>query len=154
MGACVSYESMSVSPMSTVKLILSDGNLREFAWPIKASHAIQKESDCFVCDADEMEFGGFVTAFPADKELRPGQIYFALPRSVLRQPMQAEDLAALAVKASLALAKAAPGGGRALVFPDPRPPVTTATMPAAASRRRRNWSSGRSFDPNLSAIPE
>lgn len=134
----------------TAKLILPDGDLREFAWPVKASHAIQKESDCFVCDADDMEFDGFVTAIPADEELRLGQIYFVLPRSMLGKPMLAENLAALAVKASSALMKAAPAGKRALVFPEQWSPPTT----VAATARRRSVGAGRCFETNLIAIPE
>ncbi|PKA60976.1 hypothetical protein AXF42_Ash019965 [Apostasia shenzhenica] len=152
MGTCSSCEATAVAPMTTAKLILLDGELREFAWPVKAAHALHKNPDCFVCDSDEMEFGGYVSAVPADQELRPGQIYFALPRSMLRQPLQAEDLAALAVKASAALMKAAPGGARPLVFPEACP---SQPMPAAdRRRRRRSGGSGRSFESNLNAIPE
>ncbi|KAI0503648.1 hypothetical protein KFK09_014583 [Dendrobium nobile] len=151
MGSCVSHEATAVAPVMTAKLILPDGELREFAWPVKASHAIQKETDCFVCDADDMEFDGFVTAIPADEELRPGQIYFALPRSMLGQPMPAENLAALAVKASSALMKAAPGRKMALIFPEMCSPATTVK---ATARKRRNGGMGRCFETNLGSIPE
>lgn len=141
-----------MAPLTTAKLVLINGELREFACPVKASHALQKDEEFFVCDADEMEVGGLVTAVPDNVELRLGQIYFVLPRSMLRQPLQAADLAALAVKASSALVRAAPGGEKQLVFSE------TLSEPAEKTqerrRRKRSDGSGRSFESNLSSILE
>ncbi|KAG6432932.1 hypothetical protein SASPL_104524 [Salvia splendens] len=58
------------------KLILLSGQLHEFA-------LLPQDSDCFICSSDEMEFGEFPAAMGGD---------------------EAEDMAALALKASLALA--------------------------------------------------
>ncbi|PKU79942.1 uncharacterized protein LOC110113818 [Dendrobium catenatum] len=152
MGLCTSCEATTVAPITTAKLILINGELREFACPVKAAQALQKDEEFFVCDADEMDFGGFVTAVPDTVELRLGQIYFVLPRSMLRQPLQAADLAALAVKASSALMRAAPDGETKLVFSETRSEPAERTP--ERRRRKRSSGSGRSFESNLSSIVE
>ncbi|XP_009799961.1 uncharacterized protein [Nicotiana sylvestris] len=100
MGICSSCESTSVA---TAKLILQDGRLQEFPYPVKASYLLQRDPTIFICNSDEMEFGDVVSAISADEELQPGQLYFALPLSNLKRRLQAEEMAALAVKASSAL---------------------------------------------------
>ncbi|KAE9466910.1 hypothetical protein C3L33_01169, partial [Rhododendron williamsianum] len=52
-----------------------------------------------------MDFDDVVSAVSDDEELQLGQLYFALPLSRLRRRLQAEEMAALAVKASSALMK-------------------------------------------------
>lgn len=52
-----------------------------------------------------MEFNELASAMNGDEELQVGQIYFALPLSWLARPLQAEEMASLAVKASTALAR-------------------------------------------------
>ncbi|XP_055827952.1 uncharacterized protein LOC129896144 [Solanum dulcamara] len=100
MGMCNSCESTSVA---TAKLILQDGRLQEFTYPIKASYLLQKDPTIFICNSDEMEFGDTVSALNADEELQLGQLYFALPLKRLRNILRADEMAALAVKASSAL---------------------------------------------------
>ncbi|KAL5715088.1 hypothetical protein ACHQM5_016966 [Ranunculus cassubicifolius] len=102
MGICSSTDSISVS---TIKLVLHDGTLQEFSYPVNVSQALQKNPGCFICNADEMDFNNFVTAIHGDEDLQPGQLYFVLPLSRLKYPLQAEEIAALAVKASSALSK-------------------------------------------------
>lgn len=102
MGICTSCESTSVA---TAKLILADGRLEEFSYPVKASYVLQKDPTIFICNSDEMDFGDVVSAISGDEELQPGQLYFALPLSRLKRRLQAEEMAALAVKASSALTK-------------------------------------------------
>lgn len=89
--------------MRTVKLILMDGELEEFSYPEKVSNLLKRNPDCFICNADEMEFDGLVRAVDGDEELQPGLLYFELPLIYLKQRLQAEDMASLAVKASSAL---------------------------------------------------
>ncbi|XP_055804505.1 uncharacterized protein LOC129873433 [Solanum dulcamara] len=100
MGICSSCESTSIA---TAKLILQDGRLQEFPYPVKASYLLQKDPSIFICNSDEMDFGDVVSAISADEELQPGQLYFALPLSNLKRRLKAEEMAALAVKASSAL---------------------------------------------------
>lgn len=100
MGNCNSSESTSVA---TVKLILHDGQLQEFSQPVKASQVLEKYPTCFICDSDDMEFGGIVSEVDGDGDLQPGQLYFALPKDSLKSPLQPAEMASLAVKASLAL---------------------------------------------------
>ncbi|KAM1348921.1 hypothetical protein PS2_003087 [Malus domestica] len=103
MGICNSCESISVA---TAKLILQNGQLQEFSKPIKVSHALQMMNVSpmhFICDSDYMEFGGFFSAVDGDEVLQLGQLYFVLPLSWLKKPLRPEQMAALAVRASLAL---------------------------------------------------
>ncbi|KAL6993658.1 hypothetical protein U1Q18_011770 [Sarracenia purpurea var. burkii] len=102
MGICSSCESTSVA---TAKLILQDGRLQEFSYPVKASYLLQKDPTSFICNSDEMDFDDVLSAVTDDEELQPGQLYFALPLSQLKHPLLPEEMAALAVKASSALMK-------------------------------------------------
>lgn len=100
MGNRTSY---APEPMRTAKLILLDGKLEEFSYPEKVSNLLKRNPDCFICNAEEMEFDGLVGAVDGDEELEPGQLYFELPLIYLRQRLKPENMASLAVKASLAL---------------------------------------------------
>ncbi|CAN1225015.1 hypothetical protein LINGRAPRIM_LOCUS933 [Linum grandiflorum] len=64
-----------------------------------------------------MEFNDVVLAVSEEEELQPGQLYFALPLSWLKRPLQPEQMAALAVKANSALMNHATedGGGGGIV---------------------------------------
>ncbi|CAL1380428.1 unnamed protein product [Linum trigynum] len=116
MGNCRSCDSTRVAGggASTAKLILQDGRLQEFSYPVKASFVlrmIDTHAPHFICNADEMEFDDVVLAVDDEEELQPGQLYFALPVAWLRHPLQPEEMAALAVKASSALMKTSAAGG-------------------------------------------
>ncbi|XP_076931346.1 uncharacterized protein LOC143596456 [Bidens hawaiensis] len=100
MGICSSCESTSVA---TAKLISHDGRLQEFSYPVKVSYVLQDNPSTFICNSDDMEFDDVLSPVNDNEELQLGQLYFALPMSRLRQPLQPEEMAALAVKASSAL---------------------------------------------------
>ncbi|XP_009138455.1 uncharacterized protein LOC103862502 [Brassica rapa] len=108
MGICSSSESTQVA---TAKLILQDGRMIEFTSPVKVGYVLQKYPMCFICNSDDMDFDDAVSAISADEELQLGQIYFALPLRWLREPLRADEMAALAVKASAALMQSGGGGG-------------------------------------------
>ncbi|KAF8047870.1 hypothetical protein N665_2794s0001 [Sinapis alba] len=111
MGICSSYESTQVA--STAKLILQDGKMMEFTTPVKVGYVLQKINPmCFICNSDDMDFDDVVSAISADEELQLGHIYFALPLSSLHQSLKAEEMAALAVKASSALMRSGHSCGR------------------------------------------
>ncbi|KAL5704939.1 hypothetical protein ACHQM5_023295 [Ranunculus cassubicifolius] len=76
MGICNSCDSVSVA---TAKLILPDGQLQEFPYPVKVSFLLQKYPSYFICDSDSMEFDGCVSALRDSEELQTGHLYFALP---------------------------------------------------------------------------
>ncbi|KAL3376424.1 hypothetical protein AABB24_003049 [Solanum stoloniferum] len=109
---CSSYESTSVA---TAKLILHDGRLQEFSYPIKASFLLQNDPTIFICNSDEMDFGNVVCAVKAEEELQLGQLYFALPLSQLKHKLKAEEMAALAVKASSALNHSSSSSGEKFI---------------------------------------
>ncbi|GAB2259816.1 hypothetical protein Droror1_Dr00010671 [Drosera rotundifolia] len=108
MGNCSSNSSISTP---TAKLILQDGTLQEFPHPIKVSYILQTNPNSIICNADDMEFGDVITALRDTEALEIGQLYFALPNNKLRRPLQPDEMAALAVKASAALMKSSGGGG-------------------------------------------
>ncbi|CAF2018820.1 BnaC07g31880D [Brassica napus] len=102
MGACGSSESRRTD---TAKLILPDGTLQEFTSPVKVWQILQKNPTSFVCNSDDMNFDDAVLAVGGSEDLRPGELYFVLPLTWLNHPLRAEEMAALAVKASSALSK-------------------------------------------------
>lgn len=102
MGACSSSESRRTE---TAKLILPDGTLQEFSSPVKVWQILQKNPTSFVCNSDDMDFDDAVVAVGGSEDLRPGELYFVLPLTWLNHPLRAEQMAALAVKASSALTK-------------------------------------------------
>ncbi|XP_047983843.1 uncharacterized protein LOC125224482 [Salvia hispanica] len=145
MGICSSCESTSVA---TAKLILGDGRLQEYPYPVKVSYVLQKNPAFFICNSDDMDFDDVVSAVSDDDELQPGQIYFALPLSQLSRRLQAEEMAALAVKASSALSKSI------LVFPGEND--LRQSVKDGRSGGRRSGGGGRrgKVTARLSAIPE
>ncbi|XP_040378589.1 uncharacterized protein LOC121053956 [Oryza brachyantha] len=167
MGACNSCEATAVAAVNgrgsaageatAARVVLADGALRRFPGGTRASQAVKAAGGApswFLCSADGLELGGAVAAVAGDdEELQPGQLYFVLPASMRRRPLQAEEMAALAVRASAALVGDHDGP---LVFPE-------ATAGAAADPRggkgcrrprRRRPSRGRDFVPDLGAIAE
>ncbi|KAG5001462.1 hypothetical protein JHK87_022534 [Glycine soja] len=53
---------------------------------------------CFICNSNEMKFHDVVSAIDEDQVLQPGQLYFVVPLSLLKHPLQAHEMAALVVK--------------------------------------------------------
>ncbi|KAM3260131.1 hypothetical protein ACQJBY_051412 [Aegilops geniculata] len=171
MGACNSCEATAVAAVtgaSTVgeataaRVVLADGQLQRFPGGTRASQAMKAAAAatggagaCFLCSADGLELGGAVAAVAGDEELQPGQLYFVLPAAMRRRALQAEEMAALAIRASAALAGDHDGP---LVFPDSASgaPAAARSGVKGASRRRsrRAPSLGRDFVPDLGAIAE
>ncbi|CAN8254779.1 unnamed protein product [Cochlearia groenlandica] len=108
MGACVSSEPLRTE---TTKLILQDGTLQEFSSPVKAWQILQKNPTSFICNSDSMDFDDAVSALSGNEDLVPGELYFVLPMTWLNQPLKAEQMASLAVKASYAMTKNGGSGG-------------------------------------------
>lgn len=168
MGACNSCEATAVvaadtsSPAfpPTAKVVLPDGALLEFSWPIKASHVIQKASmdhaACFLSSSDDLEPGCHVSSLRADADLQLGQLYFLLPASMLRRRLGSDEMAALALRASAALV----GHGKGpLEFPcSDCSRSTEETLRRVQAKRKgrssRGSSRGRDFETELGAIPE
>ncbi|CAA0824393.1 Unknown protein [Striga hermonthica] len=109
MGACLSSRSGDHSchqkPSSNV--VSADGVLRQYSLPataadVLASQALSPDS-LFLCNSDRLYFGDFIPSLNAGDQLEPAQIYFVLPAEKLQYRLSAADMAALAVKASVAL---------------------------------------------------
>lgn len=170
MGACNSCEATAVAAVNgrsasgeatAARVVLADGALRRFPGGTRASQAVKAAggggggSSWFLCSADGLELGAAVAAVGGgdDEELQPGQLYFVLPAAMRRRPLQAEEMAALAVRASAALVGDHDGP---LVFPEA---AASAADPRAAGKgcrrsRTRRHSRGRDFVPDLGAIAE
>ncbi|KAG5069835.1 hypothetical protein JHK85_002212 [Glycine max] len=154
--------SLTFYHVATAKLVLQDGRLQEFSYPVKVSFLLQKYPACFICNSDEMEFGDVVSAIDEDQVLQPGQLYFALPLSRLRHPLQPHEMAALAVKASSALMKTADKCGsrrKQILFSneyDSNPKRVSPALAAGGGRGRTTAGAGGKggFAALLSSIPE
>uniref|UniRef100_A0A0D9YNM1 Uncharacterized protein n=1 Tax=Oryza glumipatula TaxID=40148 RepID=A0A0D9YNM1_9ORYZ len=116
-------------PPPPARVIAADGSLRE----LPASPCVAVVSDVlgggedggdaasfFVCNSDALYFDERPPALSPGEPLRPGELYFVLPRAMLGRPLSSADMGRLAVRASLALAGERPqrrrrhrrGGGK------------------------------------------
>ncbi|XP_062194178.1 uncharacterized protein LOC133897462 [Phragmites australis] len=123
MGSCVSRPGvMSTAKESvhelTAKVVDLDGAMAQFAAPVTAHEALaaaaaaaaaRGASSHFLCCSDELYFDAPVRALGARDALQAGQLYFLLPLPMLHRPLSGQDMAALVVKAIVALS-AAPVG--------------------------------------------
>lgn len=119
----------------TANVITASGELRRYAGAVRAADVLSGDSRSFLCNADDVELDGYLTAV---EELLPGELYFAVPRAMLRRRLRAEEVGALAVKAGAALAMAG-------------------VVLELAGGERRGSGGGRrvkGFSPRLAAIPE
>uniref|UniRef100_A0A0E0D6N8 Uncharacterized protein n=1 Tax=Oryza meridionalis TaxID=40149 RepID=A0A0E0D6N8_9ORYZ len=172
MGTCNSCEATAVAAVNgrsasgeatAARVVLADGALRRFPGGTRASQAVKAAgagggSAWFLCSADGLELGAAVAAVGGgdNEELQPGQLYFVLPAAMRRRPLQAEEMAALAVRASAALVGDHDGP---LVFPEAAAAAAAAADPRAGGKgcrrsRTRRHSGGRDFVPDLGAIAE
>ncbi|KAL6996041.1 hypothetical protein U1Q18_006176 [Sarracenia purpurea var. burkii] len=118
MGACLSSSvieagsSRSDLRPPSANVISSNGDLHEYSLPVTVSHVLHMEfptlsssTNFFVCNSDSLYYDDYIPALDDGDELQADQIYFLLPASKLQYRLTASDMAALAVKASLALQK-------------------------------------------------
>ncbi|KAG2635902.1 hypothetical protein PVAP13_2NG405100 [Panicum virgatum] len=135
MGSCVSRSTAVSSAAAesvcalTAKVVGLDGSLAQFAAPVTAH------------DALAAVVAGWTSARPSARDaLQPGQLYFALPVAMLGRPLPAQDMAALAARASAALgtapavAVATAGVGCAAAG---APSLLRSKAGAASNKRRR-----------------
>jgi hypothetical protein len=121
MGSGLSHNHRSsVSPQqqpASASVIAADGSLTEFpaSTPVSVSDVLGDNAGrrFFVCSSDALYFDEEVPALGGGELLRPGQIYFVLPAAMLGRPLSSADMAAMAVRASEALAARARPLGRA-----------------------------------------
>ncbi|CAL9215742.1 unnamed protein product [Arabidopsis halleri] len=113
MGICVSFNRKDSNSSPTVKIVTVNGDLREYNVPVKASQVLEAESAAassssrsssyFICDSDSLYYDDFIPAIKSEEPLQADQIYFVLPISKRQNRLTASDMAALAVKASVAI---------------------------------------------------
>lgn len=106
MGTCFSSTS-TLASTPTAKVVALDGSLKEYTVPVNVSSALGlSRKSCFLCSSDSLYFASRIPALASHSMLELNQIYFELPVSKLEYPLSGTDMAALAVKASRALALA------------------------------------------------
>ncbi|KAF8112376.1 hypothetical protein N665_0064s0012 [Sinapis alba] len=114
MGICVSLNRRDSNSPPTVKIVSVNGDLREYNVPVLASQVLEAESAAaaasssssyFICDSDSLYYDDFIPAIAPEEPLHAEQIYFVLPISKQQNRLAASDMAALAVKASVAIQK-------------------------------------------------
>lgn len=106
MGGCFSLSSGGgggdQKPCAYVVSV--NGELRQFPLPISVSEVVQEYSDSvFLCNSDALYFDDFIPSLESEHQLEPSQVYFVLPNAKLQYRLAASDMAALALKASVAL---------------------------------------------------
>ncbi|BFG30478.1 hypothetical protein CerSpe_167520 [Prunus speciosa] len=117
MGGCLSSVSSHNEELllnsPTAKVISINGSLREYPVPVIVSQVLEagqtassSSSSSFICNSDRLYYDNYIPVLDSEDELEADQIYFILPRSKLENRLSATDMAALAVRASLAFQNA------------------------------------------------
>ncbi|KAG1358976.1 hypothetical protein COCNU_08G004220 [Cocos nucifera] len=108
MGSCFSCTTTTnwVQPPTT-RVVCMDGSLREYSTAVKVYEVLGSlHPTCFLCSSDELYIDADIPALGSNQSLELGQLYFMLPVAKLEHRLTGSEMAALAVKASLALAAA------------------------------------------------
>ncbi|KAL3639854.1 hypothetical protein CASFOL_014822 [Castilleja foliolosa] len=113
MGGCLSSQSddrsISRHQKPSANVVSAAGELRQYPLPVTASEILRSQTTSsphdsfFLCNSDRLYFNDYIPSLNPEDELEPAQIYFILPKTKLQYRLAAVDLAALAVKASIAL---------------------------------------------------
>ena len=92
--------------MATAKVVDVDGSMAQYAAPVTAREALgdDRGASVILCSSDELRFDAPPRALADEEALQPGWLYFVLPVSMLRLALSGHEMAALAVRASSALA--------------------------------------------------
>jgi hypothetical protein len=81
--------------------------MTQYAAPVTARDVLGDDgASVFLCSSDELRFDAPPRALADEEELQSGWLYFVLPASMLRLALSGNEMAALAVRASSALAVA------------------------------------------------
>jgi hypothetical protein len=81
--------------------------MTQYAAAVNAREALGEDgASVFLCSSDELRFDAPPRALADEEELQSGWLYFVLPASMLRLALSGHEMAALAVRASSALAVA------------------------------------------------
>uniref|UniRef100_A0A7N0URI0 Uncharacterized protein n=1 Tax=Kalanchoe fedtschenkoi TaxID=63787 RepID=A0A7N0URI0_KALFE len=135
MGSCLSSSLLAPAqqpPPESATVIAVNGDLKECFTPIKvfqvlnmfqpqtptdatavaddqkttsASSTTRSGFSYVLCNSDSLCYDEYIPAMKDEDDLQPNQIYFLVPTSRLQYRLSATDMAAMAVKASVALQK-------------------------------------------------
>ncbi|KAG0455716.1 hypothetical protein HPP92_023504 [Vanilla planifolia] len=115
MGCCFSSPSTAavaaVRPLNAM-VVSAEGILLEYADSMTAAEVMGATGgDYALCNTDELFFNAYPPAVAQGEQLGPGQMYFLLPVSDLRRRLGGMEMAALAMRASAAMKRAAESRG-------------------------------------------
>lgn len=103
MGSCVSSSATSAVPV-TAKLILMDGNIKEFSEELRSREILGEYPGHFICNSDGLYVGQNISQVLGDDDrLQNGQLYFLLPHRKLEFVLTDSDMATLLFKINTAL---------------------------------------------------
>lgn len=116
----MSVQSAAVAAeLATAKVVTAAGELRQYSVAVTAADALldldpgsDPAAASFLCNSDALLFDEPAPALLPWERLQLGQVYFALPRSMLRRPLAAAEMGALAARAGWAMSAAEGGGSR------------------------------------------
>ncbi|KAE8731451.1 zinc-binding family protein [Hibiscus syriacus] len=114
MGTCFSSEELisESTHRATAHVVSVNGDLHRYNVPVFVSQVLQAEtassssstsSSIFICNSDSLAYDEYIPSLDVDDQLQANQMYFVLPISKLQHRLASKDMAALAVKASLAM---------------------------------------------------
>ncbi|OAY50445.1 uncharacterized protein LOC110615896 [Manihot esculenta] len=129
MGTCfscsvLSTESHELLSSPTAKVVSLNGCLQEYNVPVFVSQVLEAEASSssssssssppsfFLCNSDLLTYDDYIPALDSNAQLYADQLYFVLPISKLENRLTASDMAALAVKASVAIQNASKKDGQ------------------------------------------
>lgn len=107
MGSCISLDNAGggATQVQTTKVVTPSGQLRQYSDRITAVEALV-EPLTFLCSSDLLFVDEPIPALPRDHLLHLGQVYFALPDTMLGRALTVDDMKTLAWRTSGAMAEA------------------------------------------------
>ncbi|CAK8564099.1 unnamed protein product [Lathyrus sativus] len=99
MGVCYSCNASSILK-NMIRVVHLDGFVEDFHQPISAYQVIGNQPKHFVCTSIQLLSSSYKPLKQDNSQLKPGQLYFMLPYSVLQADVSPVDLACLAKRLS------------------------------------------------------
>ncbi|KAK8648827.1 hypothetical protein V6N13_129569 [Hibiscus sabdariffa] len=161
MGTCFSSESKELISESTHRpaahVVSTNGDLHKYILPVLVSQVLHAEASSsssmiFLCNSDSLSYDEYIPALNDDHPLQANQIYFVLPVSKLQHRLASRDMAALAVKASLAIENDSKNGSnrRKKARISPVTVVASAPVPGSAGPSDKSFAKPQPQRPGLS----
>ncbi|XP_031490627.1 uncharacterized protein LOC116257783 [Nymphaea colorata] len=99
-GSCLQLPDHMPAEPRTVKLIRSDGVVKVFHRPVRASELMLEFPKHLICHSDSFYIGQKIPALSADEDLQLGHKYFLLPQHFFQSVLSFVTLASFASSSS------------------------------------------------------